>query len=355
MGIVLIFSFLPMLIFLLIGGVMVDRLPRGRVMLTSDMLRGALVALIATLAFAQVLEIWHVYIASMVFGFVEAFFQPAYTAIVPDLVPSASLPSANSLTNLSGRLTGIVGPALGATIVALGGTPTAFALDALSFFISALCLVPIIGLTKRTLGKSESVVRDLREGLTTVLGSPWLWLTIAIFALANVTMDGPIAVALPFLVKDGLGGDVGALGLLYSMSSLGAIVGAVWLGRFARIRRRGVVTYAAGAICGLMVLVCGLPISIIGVSIAMFIEGASAATFGLIWTNTLQEMVPRERLGRVSSIDMLGSYVLLPIGYGMTGWVTDQIGAPLVFVLGGAIGAGLIALGLLHPAIRGLD
>jgi DHA3 family tetracycline resistance protein-like MFS transporter len=355
MGSVLIFSFLPMLIFLLIGGVMVDRLPRGRVMLVSDILRGALVALVASLAFAQSLEIWHVYIASMVFGFVDAFFQPAYTAIVPDMVPSDALPSANSLTNLSGRLTGIVGPALGATIVALGGTPTAFALDALSFFISALCLVPIVGRITRVAEKSSSALRDLREGLATVIGTPWLWVTIAIFALANIALDAPIAVALPFLVKDGLGADVGALGLLYSMSSLGAIVGAVWLGRFARIRRRGLVTYGAGIVSALAVVAAGLPISIIGVSIAMFVEGLCVATFGLIWTNTLQEMVPREQLGRVSSIDMLGSFVLLPIGYGLTGWVTDLVGAPMVFVLGGAIGAGLIALGLLHPAIRGLD
>ena len=121
MGTVLIFSFAPMLIFLLIGGVVVDRLPRGRVMLASDVLRGVCVALVALLAFAQSLEIWHVYLASMVFGFVDAFFQPAYTAIVPEIVPSEGLPSANSLTNLSGRVTGIVGTALGATLVALGG------------------------------------------------------------------------------------------------------------------------------------------------------------------------------------------------------------------------------------------
>jgi len=356
MGTVLIFSFAPMLIFLLIGGVAVDRLPRGRVMLASDILRGALVAIVATLASAQVLEIWHVYIASMIFGFVDAFFQPAYTAIVPEIVPSENLPSANSLTNLSGRMTGIIGPALGAMIVALGGTPTAFALDALSFFVSAICLVPIaVNATRPVLAAQSSVVRDLRQGLSTVLGSPWLWLTIAIFALANVALDGPTSVALPFLVKDVLHADVSALGILYSMSSLGAIVGAVWLGRFTRIRRRGLVTYGAGIVSGLAVLVAGLPISLIGVSGAMFVEGACVATFGLIWTNTLQEMVPREQLGRVSSIDMLGSFVLLPIGFGLTGWVTDQIGASAMFVLGGGIGAVLIALGLLHPQIRGLD
>lgn len=355
MGTVLIFSFTPMLVFLLISGVAVDRLPRGRVMLASDLLRGVLVGLIAGLAFSNTLEVWHIYIASMVFGFVDAFFQPAYTAIVPEIVPSEKLPSANSLTNLSGRLTGILGPALGAAIVALGGTPMSFALDAASFFISALCLLPMIGPVEQTREKSKSVVRDFRQGLTTVLGTPWLWLTIAIFALVNAMLDGPISVSLPFLVKDSLGGDVSILGLLYSMSSLGAIIGALWLGRFTRIRRRGWIAYGMAIVSALAILSLGLPISIAGVAVAMLIEGACIAVSGLIWMNTLQEMVPRDQLGRVSSIDMLGSFVLLPIGFGITGWMTDQIGAAMMFVVGGGIGAVLIALGLLHPAIRGLD
>src|SRR5438552_8882265 len=136
MGTVLIFSFAPMLLFLLIGGVAVDRFPRVRVMLASDILRGAVVGLVALLALGGNLAIWHVYLASIVFGFVDAFFQPAYTAAVPEITPSEVLPSANSLTSLSGQLAGIAGPALGAAIVAMGGTPAAFALDALSFFIS---------------------------------------------------------------------------------------------------------------------------------------------------------------------------------------------------------------------------
>ena len=357
MGTVLIFSFAPMLLFVLVGGIAVDRLPRGRVMLASDSLRGVVVMIVAALAFAQTLEIWHVYVASIVFGFVDAFFQPAYTAIVPEIVSSEALPSANSLTNLSRQITGIAGPMLGASIVALGGTHAAFALDAVSFFVSAACLMPIVGVLglRTPAAKSSSALHDLRVGLATVFGSTWLWLTIAIFALANVALDGPIAVSLPFLVKDALHADVDVLGLFYSSFSLGAIVGAVWLGRFKRIRRRGLLTYGAGIVSGIAVLVAGLPISIVGICLAFFVGGAAIAIIGLVWTNTLQELVPGDRLGRVSSIDMLGSYVLLPIGYGITGWVTDAFGAPMMFVLGGGIGAGLIALGLLHPAIRGLD
>src|SRR6185436_13608494 len=84
---VLIFAFTPMLLFLLIGGVAVDRYPRVRLMLASDLLRGLVVTLVAALAFSQQLEIWHVYIASLIFGLVDAFFQPAYTALVPEITP----------------------------------------------------------------------------------------------------------------------------------------------------------------------------------------------------------------------------------------------------------------------------
>ena len=357
MGTVLIFSFTPMLLFLLIGGVAVDRFPRVRVMLVSDLLRGAVVGIMALLAFSQYLEIWHVYIGSIIFGFVDAFFQPAYSAAVPEVTPSEALPSANSLTSLSGQIAGIAGPALGAAIIFSSGTPMAFALDGLSFFISAICLVliPSLPAPRTPQQQASSVFRDVREGIGTVLGSPWLWITITIAALANITRAGPINVALPFLVERALNANVGALGLLYSMFSLGSVLGALWLGRKSALRRRGLIAYGAWFISGLTTLAIGLPIGLIGVAIAAFIGGMSATTFDLIWVNTLQSLVPRDMLGRVSSIDFLGSLVLLPIGFGVVGWATDQVGAPMVFVIGGLLTSALTALGLTHPSIRHLD
>src|SRR5262245_36391767 len=201
MGTVLICSFSPMLLFLLLGGIAVDRFPRIRVMLASDLLRGAVTSAVALLAFSQMLEIWHVYVASVLFGFVRAFFQPAYSAIVPEIMPHEVLPSANSLTSLSQEITGVVGPAVGAAIVALGGTASAFALDALSFFISALCLLPLPAprAASDITTHSPGVLHDLKAGLATVFASPWLWITIAIFSLVNITGRSPFLVALPLL------------------------------------------------------------------------------------------------------------------------------------------------------------
>jgi MFS family permease len=357
MGTVLIFSFSPMLLFLLIGGVAVDRFPRLRVMLLSDILRGLVVAGVAALAFSQRLEIWHIYVASTMFGFVSAFFEPAYAATVPEIMPREMLPSANSLTSLSRELTGLVGPALGAAVVALASTPTAFALDAASFFLSAVCLLAIpVALPSSSAGPREkSVLHDLRAGIGAVFATPWLWITIAIFALVNVTASGPRSVALPFLVKENLGADVGSLGLLLSAESAGLMLGSLWLGRRTHLRRRGLIAYGASLAGGLMILLVGLPIGIAGVALALCVHGFTMALFTLVWTNTLQEMVPRDMMGRVVSIDMLGSFVLLPIGFGVAGWATDLVGAPLVFLIGGALTMALIGIGLLHPAIRNLD
>ena len=357
MGTVLTITFVPLLIFLLVGGVAVDRFPRLNVMLASDLLSGAVVTVVAVLAAMDQLAVWHVFVASGIFGFVSAFFEPAYVAAVPDLVPADKLPSANSLTSLSGQFVRVGGPALGAAMIAAGGTSLAFALNAASFFVSAACLLPLLRRSSLPPAAQEahSVLHDVRDGFGTVIGSPWLWITIALASLGNITWAGPMGVALPFLVQDRFGANVGALGILQSMLALGAVLGALSLGRASRLRRRGLLAYG-GLIAGSMALIIyGLPIALVGVALAALVCGGASACFGLVWTNTLQEMVPRERLGRVSSIDMLGSFALLPVGYGIVGWMTEQIGAPLVFVVCGIIGAALAALGLLHPAIRHLD
>jgi len=357
MGAVLLFSFTPMVLFLLIGGVAVDRFPRIHLLLGSDLVRGAVTATMAALASVHHLEIWHVYVASVLFGFVDAFFFPAYTAAVPDVAPAELLPSANALTNISQSLAGIVGPALGAFIVGTGGTPTAFALDAASFFVSAACMLSLmrVATLRATLPRTSRALADFREGAGTVFRTPWLWITITIFALGNITVSGPTSIALPFLVRKTLHTGVATLGLLYSCAAIGSIVAAVWLGHRPQLRRRGLLAYCAFLASGLATFGLGLPVSVLEAAAVMVVSGAAITSFGLAWTNMLQQMVPREQLGRVSSIDALGSFALLPIGYGITGWFTDLVGPPMVFLIGGAVTVGLAALGLLQPAIRRLD
>ncbi len=357
MGTVLIFSTIPMLIFLLIGGVVVDRFNRARLMVISDLLRGVVVAVISVLAYSHLLEVWHIFVASTLFGIVDAFFQPAYTSIVPDLTPAETLPSANSLTSLSGQAAGVVGPALGAALIALGGTSFVFLLDAVSFFVSAACLIPLIKVPapRSSAGESSGMLRDLREGVATVFKSPWLWITISIASLGNIFTGSPFSVALPFLVNGRLQGGVNSLGLIYSLLALGTAAATIWLGRYSKLRRRGPLAYGGWVLAGLMITVMGLSHTVLLAGLAAALSGACMAVGGLIWINTLQELVPRDQLGRVSSIDYLGSFALMPVGFALIGWATDLFGASMVFILSGIVTATLALLGLFHPAVRNLD
>jgi MFS family permease len=369
MGTVLVLSQIPLLIFILIGGIVVDRFPRIRIMFLSDLLSGTVVTFIAVFAWLDVLEIWHIYVASLIFGFVEAFFFPAYQAIIPQITPLDMLTSANSLNGLSQRMMGVIGPIIGASLVAVGGTSLAFGLDAFSFFISALCVFPILrsGLsdmpireegTAKPRSMHETVKRgilDLREGFDAVIAVPWIWVTILIFGVLNILEASPRAVSMPFLIKDDLGADVAVLGWFGSAFSVGYVLSAIVLGQFKRLRRRGLLGYFAVLLNGVLLLLFGFKFPIPVLIVSMGIYGFGFNVFGLIWNNTLQEMVPHEKLGRVYAIDSLGSWVLLPVGFALAGWATDLIGAPTVFLIGGAGTILMAMLGLSHPAIRNLD
>ena len=372
MGTVLIFSQIPLLLFLLIGGVVVDRLPRIRIMFSSDLLSGLVIMFVAVFAWFDLLQIWHIYVASIIFGFVEAFFFPAYQAVIPQITPSELLNSANSLNGLSQRMTGIIGPALGALLVAAGGTSITFGLDALSFFISALCILPLLRSnldqaqkqkeTADTVNSQKSAKETLKQGYTDLLEGfklvihiPWVWITILLFGLINIFDAGPRAVAMPFFIKEDLGENVELLGLFGSVASLGFVLGMIWLGQYVRLHRRGLFAYLSILVTGIMLLPFAFKLPVPILIASMFIGGFSTSVFSLIWTHTLQEMVPGEMLGRVSSIDALGSFVLLPIGLALAGWATDRFGAPMVFLIGGLGVIIVVLLGLSHPAVRNLD
>jgi MFS transporter, DHA3 family, tetracycline resistance protein len=363
MASLLIVSFTPTLLFLLLGGVAVDRFSRIRIMLTSDVVHGLVASAVATLAICDLLEVWHLYLLNLVFGIVDAFFQPAYTAAIPDLVHDDDLPRANVLTSMGSQIGRIAGPALGAAIVAVGGAPLAFLLNALTFFVAAALLVPLRALpgprrTASARGRTplSSLRADLGEGIGVVLSTPWLWITILVSALSNITLAGPYSVALPFLVNTDRQADIGTLGLLYALFPVGYVIGGLWLGRKEQLRRRGLLVYAGLIVAGLTLSVFGLQVPLLVLGMAAIVNGAALEIGSIAWTHMLQQRIPHDKLGRVTSVDALGSFALLPLGYALAGWATELLGAPLVFVVGGWLTAVVAAVVLIgYPAIRGLD
>lgn len=406
MGFALVAETTPIVLFMLIGGVVADRLPRRLTMLWSDGGRAVVTLVVAWLGRAHLLQFWHLLALAFLFGLAEAFFRPAYQSIPPELVPSSDLPSANALTSLSRNVSTLIGPALGAALVGLSSASLAFAFDGLTFIASAACLVMMGRVDQRSSVETppaplaplappasvagaemawpmrdvslpgvvtaevevpapappakglRGVLADIREGIGYITGSTWLWLTIALASLGNVGM-APLQVALPKLVRDTYHQGVWLLGATLSAMAVGSIAAALVMGQMKRVRRRGLLAYLSLLVTNVAEISFGLPFArqlAPGLPlVAAFMIGVGIGFFEIIWITTLQELVPPDKLGRVSSVDWMGSLMLQPIGLAVVGALTDTVGPSWVFIAGGALNFALTLIGLASHAIRALD
>jgi len=360
MGMVFVFTMIPNLLFILIGGVLADRMSRLHLLFLSDVGRGLIMAIITCLAFTDQLELWMVYIGSLLFGFADAFFMPALQALVAQIVPEDNLTSANALNSLSMQLGRVAGPALGGLLVGFGGTTLAFGINTASFFIAGFSLTPLLSTPIpahpiEAEAAPQHLLTDLRDGFQIIIASPILWITILVAAFTNITLAGPFSIGMPFLVRNHLGGDEKLLGLLYSIFPIGYAISSLLLGSVKRLRFRGLVFYTGSIIAGIGLGTFGLNLPLWVLIIAALVNGAAMEVIGLIWINILQELVPQEKLGRVFSIDSLGSFALLPLGFAFTGWLIDRVDIAVIFVAAGSVTAFLSILPLLYIQIRKFD
>ena len=367
MGLILMAQIIPELIFTLVGGVAADRLPRRLVLVCSDVGRAVIVLLIALLAWLNLLQLWHLFVLAILFGIIGSFFHPSYRALTPELVVKAHLSSANALTELSVQLGNLLGPILGAGLVVLGGgsASMAFAFDSLTFVISVFSLAAIRSVAKVApensneeeipTGHSSSLtgmLRDIRDGFRTILRSSWLLWSMIVAAFTMMAYKGAMSVSLPKLVFAVYGSGPWLLAAITTTVGLGAIAGALFVGQ-VHLRRRGIVGLFGYVLSGLAITVFSLPFphNIVPFVVlpAAFLVGFGLNVMQIIWVTLLYELVPSDKLGRVSSVDLLGSLGLLPIGYVLAGWLGDRVGPAAVFLLGGIV---IVLLNLLPMLLR---
>ena len=340
------------LVLLLYGGVIVDRVPRRQVILTSDLLSAVVVTAIGALSVSGALRIEHLYGAAVFFGASAAFFMPAIGAIIPELVPAPILVQGNALRGMSRQGARIVGPAIGGLIVVSAGPGWAFVFDGLTFLISFAALLA----TRRPATEvraRRSMFAEIREGLAFTFSLPWLWITIALFAFINVAYSGPLSVGLPVLVRDVMHADATVYGLLTAAAGAGEIVGGMFVGQ-VRIHRTGIAMYVFSIIGALSIAGFGFfPVLPFPFVCAAGI-GFSLAGFGTLWDTAVQRNVPRELLGRVGSVDSFGSFLMGPIAPVVAGLLIQAYGPAPLFIAGGAMATALSVSALLVPSIREL-
>ncbi|TME32328.1 MAG: MFS transporter [Chloroflexi bacterium] len=295
----------------------------------------------------------HLYAASAIFGVTVAFFGPAMTAIIPELVPPDILQAGNAVRGLSRQLGRLGGPVLGGVIVAVAGPPIAFALDAASFFLS-FALLSFARPPRREPPASAALLDQVRAGFAFTFSLPWLWTTILLFALINVAFFGPLTVALPLLVRDVLLGDARLFGAIGTAVGIGELAGTFVIGQ-RRVRRIGIAMYLWAILAGLGVAGYGLIPAVPFIFGAAFLVGISLSGFQILWDTAVQRNVPSELLGRVSSVDFLGSTLLTPLGPIVFAALVEAIGPANAFVVGGAVTAALCLPALAIRSIRDLE
>jgi hypothetical protein len=347
---------LPLVLFILLGGVLTDRYDRRRLLISADVLRAVAIGLIGVLSIAGALELWHVIVLIAFVGMGDAFFNPASTAIVPDLLPEELLPQANAIQGLIRPLMmRLIGPAIAGFVVAGLGPGTAFVIDGLSFLVSALAVWaiaarPAIG-ERAHHGLGQTLV-EVREGFGFVRANPWCWATLLAAMLSLLVFFGPMEVLLPYLVKNRLQLGPEALGTIFAVSGIGSILSAITIGQTGLPRLRITVMYACWSICVGAFVLYGLMTDLWMALVAGFISAALFQVGQIIWTTLLQQLVPRELLGRVSSLDWLVSTGLVPVSFALTGPVAGIFGPPATMVGAGLIGGVLMGVLLFVPGVR---
>ncbi|CAM4040733.1 MFS transporter [Saccharibacillus endophyticus] len=367
---------LPNILALPFAGWIVDKTDRLRLVMLSNGARLCIMLLAAVSIFSGTLTLERLYIGLVFYGMMEGVFNPAYSALRAEVFTPDIRNAANALSQISIQGVRLLGPALGGMLVTASSPGAGFALDSLTYLISLICFAMLGRVLSAQKGRSglfasakiaraeqaaqtphsPSVLSgfgtEFMEGVRVLSKLPWLWITIVAFSLLNICYTGIVAVLVPWLFKVHHGLDTSVYGIAMAGTAVGAILAAVLFGSKKDWKRRGLVAYGGALLGGVALLLLSVVTWVPGLVMAMVLEGFGMMMFMIIWEISLQELVPAESFGRVASLDMLGSFALLPVGYLIVGRLADTIGGiPTIAIFAGA-GISILLVALCSPHIR---
>lgn len=335
--------------FVLAGGIAADRIPQRRLIIAVEGANLAVIAAISGLALAGLLQLWHVAAGAFMLGVGAAFFFPAYSAILPRILPAEDLLAANGMEgSMRPLLQQAAGPAVAGIVVAAlspSHAVTAVALCHLSAFIILNFLgqhglaAPVNGTDDAggAIRGTRSFFQDLREGVSYTLRTPWLLWTLIWACISVLFLIGPIEVLLPFVVRDQLGGDSSMFGFLLAVGGVGAALGSLLTASLRLPRRYLTVMMVSWGAGSLPLAAVGIMDNFWVIAASLFIWGATGSVGMVIWGTLLQRRVPPHLLGRVSSLDFFVSLALMPVSMALAGPAAEVLPIWLIFVVAGGV------------------
>ena len=336
LGLVLAAQSLPLIGLVLFGGVWADRLPRHRIMTAADYARAVLHGVLAASIVLGGASVAEMIVIEALFGAARAFFQPAYSGLLPQTIPDALVQDARALSSTTENLAILIGPALGAVMVLTVGAGAAFALDAATFLLSAELLRHIRPRARGAAPQRETVMHELHAGWREVRSRTWVWATIAAFTVAVLCAYAQWYALAPVVSRD-LYGSAGVFGVLESVAGAGAVVGLL----LTLVWPLQSLAFAAAA-----------PLAV--VVVLAFGAGLGFTLFEVWWATALVRHIPPQALSRVSAYDWMGSLALLPLGFAIAGPLAGALGARTVLAVGAAAALVVLVLAMAPRSTRGL-
>ena len=345
--------------FLLVGGIAADRVPQRLLIIAVEGVNLAVIATVSGLAMAGWLQLWHLALGAFVLGVGAAFFFPAYSAILPRILPPEDLLAANGLEGtMRPMLQQAAGPAVAGILVAALSPAYAVtgvaACHLMAFSILNLLHRPPAapgwangegaddgsgdgaGASGQPRAKT-SLRHDLREGVSYTVRTPWLLWTLLWACISVLFLIGPIEVLVPFVVRDQLGGDARMFGFLLAIMGVGGAAASLATASFPLPRRYLTVMMVSWGAGSLPIAAVGVMDSFWALAAALFVFGATGGVGMVIWGTLLQRRVPPHLLGRVSSLDFFVSLALMPVSMALAGPAAEVVPLWLIFLVAGTV------------------
>jgi MFS family permease len=345
-GVVLAARSIPNVVLLLVGGVIADRLPRHLVLVVANTVSGLTQALAAGLVLSGHAQIWQLAAIEAVNGVAAAFVMPAMTGILPSIVAGEELPQAYAISGFARSVATIGGSAVAGVIVGLTGPGVGLAVDAVTFGIGAL-LISRLALPHVERARS-SMIQDLRVGWTEFVSRQWVWVIVLSFGLLNMIFSACYSTLGPVIADDTFGR--AGWGAVSACFGAGLIAGGIVMIRLKpryplRIGMFGVLLTAPIFVC------LAIAPNTVAVAAMAFLVGIGFEMFGIGWDTALGQHVPIDKLSRVSSYDMLGSFVAMPAGQLAVGYVAAVASSKAVELYGAGIYIVLVFATLAVPSV----
>jgi MFS family permease len=360
LGTVIALGGIPRAVFTLIGGAITDRVSPRNVMLISDLIRLFLSALLAVQVFTGTLQVWMIYVYSLVGGIVGGTFSPAAMSMAPHLVPQDDLQAGNSVMQGSTQLIGFLGPAAAGALIAAFpqqniGVGLAIAFDALTFIVSVITLWLMQSGRQRLAALQDSprsnVVRSIRDGLSYMFKDPALRTMFLLIAVANLAFGGPVIVGIPYLANTRFPEGAAAYGLIISGYAGGNLLGIILSGLLPKVKQKRL-----SLLMVVMFLIFGVGIASLAwidntwvAMIDMLLLGILNGYLAIMLITALQRRTQREMLGRLMSMVLLANLGLMPLSQAIAGAVLLW-NVPVLFLTAG----GLLALCAIYLAMPGV-